>query len=79
MTDKTYTADGSVCLTDVCRGLVDAIIAVRKERTVVSPLYCHIPARHVRRLAARATIVEPLNRLEATLTATLRRLQEQSQ
>lgn len=70
-----YTEDGSVNLTDVCRGLVDAIIIARCELRTVRPPYNPIPTHHVRRLQRRNEIAAPIERLIERLTAELRKLQ----
>lgn len=70
-----YTEDGSVSLTDVCRGMVHAIMIARGELSVVRPPYSPIPAHHVRRRQRRDEIAAPVERLIERLTAELRKLQ----
>lgn len=74
MSAKHYTDDGSVCLTDVRRGLITAVLKVRAERARVAPPYTPIPKRHTRLIAARENALAPLRRLEDALLAEVARL-----
>lgn len=73
MTGLRYTEDGTVCLTDVCRGMVTCIAMLKREMGRYD--YQPIPKRHVRRIAAREAEMWPMRELYQRMEAELRRMQ----
>lgn len=73
MTGLRYTEDGTICLTDVCRGMVTCIAMLKRELGRYD--YQPIPKRHVRRIAAREAEMRPMRELYQRMEAELMRMQ----
>lgn len=73
MNGNRYTEDGTICLTDVCRGMVTCLAMLKRELGRYD--YQPIPKRHVRRIAAREAEMKPMRDLYQRMDAELRRMQ----
>ncbi len=72
MTNR-YTDDGSVCLTDVCRGIVLMMVACRERLGKYA--YQPIPKHHTRRIRERELELRMMREFYAHMERELRRLQ----
>jgi hypothetical protein len=66
---KLMTDDGSICLTDVRRGLIDAVLMCRSAIANIDHPYRQPPPHHTRKLRDMKARAQPLRDLEARLMA----------
>lgn len=68
-----YTEDGSVCLTDVCRGIVSCMVDAKSRLGKYD--YQPIPKHHTRRIRERELELKMMREFYDHMQRELRRLQ----